>query len=233
MLLDAAGCDIVLIETVGVGQDEVDIVRTADVSVVTLVPGTGDEVQAIKAGVMEIADVFLVNKADREGADRTAASVEAMLALQSFDEGQWRPPVLRTEANTGKGVAELWRRRRALPRRTRRRRRASGGARGPSSSSASCSGHRFLRFVEQQRARGQANSTPCSTASRPARSITTRPCEADDGAGHRTGGTRRTRDEARPPVGSGRGADQRAGATSEADRPTAVGRWAESPEGVR
>ena len=72
------------IETVGVGQDEVDIVRTADVSIVTLVPGTGDDVQALKAGIMEIADIFVVNKADREGADRTVASIEAMLSLQTF-----------------------------------------------------------------------------------------------------------------------------------------------------
>ncbi|MBP6716920.1 MAG: methylmalonyl Co-A mutase-associated GTPase MeaB, partial [Acidobacteria bacterium] len=79
LVLDAAGYDVIIIETVGVGQDEVDIVRTADVSLVVLVPGTGDEVQALKAGIMEIADVFVVNKADREGADRTAASIEAML----------------------------------------------------------------------------------------------------------------------------------------------------------
>ena len=77
LVLDAAGKDIVLIETVGVGQDEVDIVRTADISIVTVVPGTGDEVQALKAGIMEIADIFVVNKADREGADRTVASIEA------------------------------------------------------------------------------------------------------------------------------------------------------------
>ncbi len=82
MVLDAAGFDIVIIETVGVGQDEVDIVRTADVSIVTMVPGAGDEVQALKAGIMEIADIFVVNKADREGADRTAASIEAMLTLE-------------------------------------------------------------------------------------------------------------------------------------------------------
>ena len=82
LILDAAGKDIVLIETVGVGQDEVDIVRTADVSVVALVPGTGDDVQALKAGIMEIADIFVVNKADREGADRLAASIESNLSLQ-------------------------------------------------------------------------------------------------------------------------------------------------------
>jgi LAO/AO transport system kinase len=107
LVLDAAGRDIVLIETVGVGQDEVDIVRTADISIVTLVPGTGDDVQALKAGIMEIADIFIVNKADRDGADRTAAAVEAMLSLQTFEPNAWRPPVLRTEATTGKGVPDL------------------------------------------------------------------------------------------------------------------------------
>jgi LAO/AO transport system kinase len=107
IVLDAAGFDVVIIETVGVGQDEVDIVRTADVSVVTLVPGTGDEVQALKAGIMEIADIFVVNKADREGADRTAASIEAMLSLEQAEAGQWRPPVLRTVATTGAGIPEL------------------------------------------------------------------------------------------------------------------------------
>ena len=107
LVLDAAGKDIVLIETVGVGQDEVDIVRTADVSIVTLVPGSGDEVQALKAGIMEIADIFVVNKADREGADRTVSSIEAMLSLESFAAGRWRPPIVKTEATTGKGVPEL------------------------------------------------------------------------------------------------------------------------------
>jgi LAO/AO transport system kinase len=130
LVLDAAGKDVVLIETVGVGQDEVDIVRTADVSVVTIVPGSGDEVQALKAGIMEIADIFVVNKADREGADRTAASIEAMLSLHPFPEDAWRPPIVRTEATTGKGIADLWsaierfRDRTAAVRGTRRRARA-------------------------------------------------------------------------------------------------------------
>ncbi|MGH9312520.1 MAG: methylmalonyl Co-A mutase-associated GTPase MeaB [Vicinamibacterales bacterium] len=106
-VLDAAGKDLILIETVGVGQDEVDIVRTADVSVVVIVPGTGDDVQALKAGIMEIADIFVVNKADREGADRTAASIEAMLALQTYPPGAWRPPILKTEAIAAKGIVEL------------------------------------------------------------------------------------------------------------------------------
>ena len=107
LVLDAGGKDVVIIETVGVGQDEVDIVRTADISVVTLVPGAGDEVQALKAGIMEIADIFVVNKADREGADRMAASIEAMLALHTFGAGEWRPPIVKTEATSGKGVDEL------------------------------------------------------------------------------------------------------------------------------
>ncbi len=108
LVLDAAGKSVVIIETVGVGQDEVDIVRTADVSVLMLVPGTGDDVQALKAGIMEIADIFVINKADREGADRMVTAVESTLALQSFAEGEWRPPIVKTSATTGHGVPELW-----------------------------------------------------------------------------------------------------------------------------
>jgi LAO/AO transport system kinase len=108
LVLDAAGMDVVIIETVGVGQDEVDIVRTADVSVVLLVPGTGDDVQAIKAGIMEIADIFVVNKADREGADRVVQSVAANLSLQTFAPGAWRPSIVKTEASNGVGVDALW-----------------------------------------------------------------------------------------------------------------------------
>jgi LAO/AO transport system kinase len=107
LVLDAAGRDIILIETVGVGQDEVDIIRTADLSIVTLVPGTGDEVQALKAGIMEIADIFVVNKADREGADQLVSSVQANLALQPSGADEWRPPILQTVATTGTGVKAL------------------------------------------------------------------------------------------------------------------------------
>src|SRR5262245_3489772 len=107
LVLDAAGKDVVIIETVGVGQDEVDIVRTADVSIVTLVPGTGDEVQALKAGIMEIADIFVVIKADREGADRLVAAVEANQSLQTYESGVWRPPIVKTVATSGVGVPEL------------------------------------------------------------------------------------------------------------------------------
>lgn len=107
VVLDAAGRSMVVIETVGVGQDEVEVVRTADVSIVVLVPGAGDDVQALKAGIMEIADIYVVNKADREGADRMVTSIESNLSLQAFAEQQWRPPILKTEASTGKGVEEL------------------------------------------------------------------------------------------------------------------------------
>jgi LAO/AO transport system kinase len=108
LVLDAAGFDVVLIETVGVGQDEVEVARTADATLVVLVPGTGDDVQAMKAGIMEIADVFVANKADREGIDHLVQAVEAALALQPAAAGDWVPPVIKTEATTGRGVEELW-----------------------------------------------------------------------------------------------------------------------------
>ena len=107
LLLDAAGYSVVLIETVGVGQDEVDIIRMADVSIVTLVPGTGDDVQALKAGIMEIADVFVVNKSDREGADRLVSAVEGNLALHAYASSEWRPPIVKTVATTGAGVPDV------------------------------------------------------------------------------------------------------------------------------
>ena len=108
LVLDAAGMDVILIETVGVGQDEVDIVSAADVSIVLLVPGTGDDLQAIKAGVMEIADIFVVNKADREGADRAVQAIAAALALKPVQAAEWMPPILKTEATAGAGVGALW-----------------------------------------------------------------------------------------------------------------------------
>ena len=107
VVLDAAGKEIVAIETVGVGQDEVEIARTADVSIVVLVPGMGDDVQVLKAGVMEIADIFVVNKADREGTDRTVADVESLLSLHAYQDGEWRPPIVRTQATAGVGFDEL------------------------------------------------------------------------------------------------------------------------------
>src|SRR5215475_13881013 len=105
-LLDAAGKEIVFVETVGVGQDEIDIVRLADVTVVILVPGMGDDVQTIKAGIMEIADVFAINKSDRPGADRMEQEVLAMLSLSHRDDG-WQVPIVKTVAAEGKGVPEL------------------------------------------------------------------------------------------------------------------------------
>jgi len=100
---------VVLVETVGVGQDEVEIAGAADVTVVVLVPGLGDEVQALKAGIMEIADVFAVNKADRDGVERTLAELESYLrmAFEGADEGVWRPPIVPVVARDGKGVDEL------------------------------------------------------------------------------------------------------------------------------
>jgi LAO/AO transport system kinase len=148
LVLDAAGKSLVIIETVGVGQDEVDIVRTADISVVVLVPGAGDDVQALKAGIMEIADIFVVNKADRDGADRTVTSIEAMLSLQTFAEGDWRPPIVKTEATTGKGVPELldtidrFRAHTAAAQGSRRRARAEWRVR-------ELLGQRFLQHVER------------------------------------------------------------------------------------
>ena len=106
LLLDAAGKEEILIETVGVGQDEIDIVRLADCVLVLLVPGFGDDVQNMKAGLMEIADVFVLNKSDREGADRLEQQLHAMLALVPPREA-WRPPVLRTVATESKGVDAL------------------------------------------------------------------------------------------------------------------------------
>ncbi len=105
-LLDAAGFDPVLVETVGVGQDEVDVVKTADAVAVVLVPGMGDDIQAIKAGILEIADLFVINKADREGTDRLQADLDYMLALGSY-ENRPRPRVLRTIAVRDEGVEQL------------------------------------------------------------------------------------------------------------------------------
>ena len=106
LLLDAAGKQIILIETVGVGQDEIDIVRLADCTMVLVVPGLGDDVQSMKAGLMEIANIFVLNKAEREGADRLAQQIEAMLHLAG-GSGEWEPPVVRTTATEGTGVAAL------------------------------------------------------------------------------------------------------------------------------
>ncbi len=107
LVMDALGMDIVIIETVGVGQDEVDIVKEAHTTCVVMVPGLGDDIQAIKAGILEIGDIFVVNKADREGADRTARELSTMLDMRNTAEGNWNPKVLKTEAQRGTGIEEL------------------------------------------------------------------------------------------------------------------------------
>jgi LAO/AO transport system kinase len=105
-VLDAWGIDPILVETVGVGQDEVDIAKLADVSVVVLVPGTGDDIQALKAGIMEIGDIFVINKCDQTGAERLELAIRAALELAPEQDG-WRPPIVRTVATTGDGVDGL------------------------------------------------------------------------------------------------------------------------------
>jgi GTPase len=104
--LDASGKDIVLVETVGVGQDEIDIVRLAEVTVVILVPGMGDDVQSIKAGIMEIADIFVINKSDRDGADNVEKEIRMMQSL-AMRKDAWMPSIVRTVATDGKGIPEL------------------------------------------------------------------------------------------------------------------------------
>jgi LAO/AO transport system kinase len=106
LVLDASGRDIVMIETVGVGQDEVDIVRVADITVVILVPGMGDDVQTIKAGIMEIADIFVINKSDHEGSERVEKEIRALQSLATRADA-WVPPVVKTVATTGAGIEEL------------------------------------------------------------------------------------------------------------------------------
>ena len=105
-VLDAAGRDLIMIETVGVGQDEVDIVRLADITVVILVPGMGDDVQSIKAGIMEIADIFVINKSDREGAERVEREIRALQSL-AVRSDNWTPPIVKTVASEGAGIADL------------------------------------------------------------------------------------------------------------------------------
>ena len=106
-VLDAAGKDIILVETVGVGQTELGIMDVADTVIVALMPESGDAVQTLKAGVLEIADIYLVNKSDREGADRMAAAMRAMLGT-AIEPADWEPPVVLTQADRGLGIEELW-----------------------------------------------------------------------------------------------------------------------------
>jgi LAO/AO transport system kinase len=106
-VLEGAGCDVVLVETVGVGQAEVEVASLADTTLVLLAPGMGDAIQAVKAGILEIADVFVVNKADRDGADATVRDIQGMIALGERGPGAWRPRVVRAVATRGEGIDEL------------------------------------------------------------------------------------------------------------------------------
>jgi len=106
-VLDAAGFDVVLIETVGVGQAEVEIASLADTSLVVVAPGLGDSIQAAKAGILEIADIFVVNKSDRPGAQEVVRDLRNMLAMAAYGEGRWKPPIVSTTASTGDGIDDL------------------------------------------------------------------------------------------------------------------------------
>ncbi|HJX60415.1 MAG TPA: methylmalonyl Co-A mutase-associated GTPase MeaB, partial [Thermodesulfobacteriota bacterium] len=106
-VMDAMGKDIILVETVGVGQDEVEIVNTAHTSIVVLVPGLGDDIQAIKAGIIEIGDIFVINKCDREGADKVERDLRLVLEMGRKRENSWEPTIFKTEAISGKGIFEL------------------------------------------------------------------------------------------------------------------------------
>jgi LAO/AO transport system kinase len=106
-VLDAAGCDVILIETVGVGQSEVEVAGLADTTLVLLAPGMGDGIQAAKAGILEIGDLYVINKADRDGADALRRDLRSMLALAERDEGSWRPPIVKTVASRPEGLDEV------------------------------------------------------------------------------------------------------------------------------
>jgi LAO/AO transport system kinase len=106
-VLDAAGCDVILVETVGVGQSEVEIAAMADTTLVLVAPGMGDGIQAAKAGILEIGDLFVINKADRDGADQVRRELRSMIALAERTEGSWKPEILKTIASKGEGIDEV------------------------------------------------------------------------------------------------------------------------------
>ncbi len=106
-VLDVAGCDVILVETVGVGQSEVEIAGLADTTMVLLAPGMGDGIQAAKAGILEIGDIYVINKADRDGADQVRRDLRSMIALGERPDGAWSPPILKTVAQTGEGIGEV------------------------------------------------------------------------------------------------------------------------------
>jgi len=178
LVLDAAGKDIVIIETVGVGQDEVDIVRTADVSIVVVVPGAGDDVQAIKAGIMEIGDIFVVNKADREGADRAAQAIAANLSLGDAAAGaspkdDWKPPSSRPRRTEPSASARCGGRSAGFAN-TRRRSRPAGAPSANASASGNC--WRASWCSGSKRLFQPAKSSAWPNASQTASSIPTRLC---------------------------------------------------------
>ena len=150
LVLDAAGKDVVLIETVGVGQDEVDIVRTADISIVMIVPGSGDEVQALKAGIMEIADIFVVNKADREGADRAVAAIETRAVAADVCAGRVAAADPQDGSDERQGRAGASRGDRPLSRTVASSRRGRVVGRARNGGCASCSSQRFVQHVERR-----------------------------------------------------------------------------------
>jgi LAO/AO transport system kinase len=108
-ILDAMGKDYIIVETVGVGQDEVDVVKSAHTTVIVVIPGMGDDIQAIKAGILEVGDIFVINKADREGTDKTLSDLRLMIDMdqKKYEEGSWKPPILKSEAVFDKGVTEI------------------------------------------------------------------------------------------------------------------------------
>ncbi len=108
-VLDAMGKDYIIVETVGVGQDEVDIVKSAQTTVIVVIPGMGDDIQAIKAGILEVGDIFVINKAERDGADKTQHELRQMIDMsqEKYERGRWKPPILKAEAVVDKGVTEL------------------------------------------------------------------------------------------------------------------------------
>jgi len=108
-VLDAMGKDVIIIETVGVGQDEVDVVKSAHSTVIVVIPGMGDDIQAIKAGILEVGDIFVINKADREGTDKTLSDLRLMIDMdqKKYEGGRWKPPIIKTQAVFDKGVTDL------------------------------------------------------------------------------------------------------------------------------
>ncbi|MCD4717907.1 MAG: hypothetical protein K8R45_14355, partial [Desulfobacterales bacterium] len=108
-VFDAMGKDYIIVETVGVGQDEVDVVKSAHTTIITVIPGMGDDIQAIKAGILEVGDIFLINKSDREGTDKTLGDLRLMINMdhKKYEEGNWKPPILKAQAVFDKGVKEL------------------------------------------------------------------------------------------------------------------------------